>query len=254
MSQKILIWTYQTFIGTSRRLLNKFMALLMLILLFGTFLVGLVSFLKPTSPKYLCSLSANPNELPAAVKLSCGVIHAGLIGYNFFAVWLHITTIFAFCVYVNSTVSTMSKQKMNSQYSYAKFVKRHDAMALLVKRNGDLYKHVLTSFQVYIILIVTLNSYRGIALKVRQSLVFAVTFLCAHIWLHSYAADMNEMSLKMLRMQQGHIGNVPLWFRKFLSSCRPFNVRIGNFFFVDRGLIITVMSTIIDNTVTLLLI
>ena len=229
------------------------MSLPMLVLLFGTFMVGLVSFLKPTSPKYLCSLAKNPNDLPSIVKLSCGAIHAGLVVYNFFAVWLHVTTIFAFCIYVNSAVSTMAKQRTNSRFSCARFAKRHRAIALLVKSNGDLYKHVLTSFQLFIVMIVTLNSYRGISLKVRQSLFFAVTFLLGHVWSHSYMADMNEMSLEMLRKQRGRLGNVPLWFRRFLSSCRPFNVQIGNFFFVDRGLIITIVSTIIDNTVTLLL-
>ena len=42
------------------------------------------------------------------------------------------------------------------------------------------------------------------------------------------------------------------WFRKFLASCRSIMVTHGSMFYVDKGLILTILSTIFCNAINLL--
>ena len=43
------------------------------------------------------------------------------------------------------------------------------------------------------------------------------------------------------------------WMRRFLRSTRPRGITVGNYFTVDRGLVLTVAGIIINNTVTVLM-
>ena len=43
------------------------------------------------------------------------------------------------------------------------------------------------------------------------------------------------------------------WFRRFLVSCQPIKMKIGSLYYVDRGMVLTLLAIIVDSTVSLLL-
>lgn len=43
------------------------------------------------------------------------------------------------------------------------------------------------------------------------------------------------------------------WFAKFHHSCRPLKIYIGNFYYADRQLLLTIISIIIDNVTSLII-
>ena len=43
------------------------------------------------------------------------------------------------------------------------------------------------------------------------------------------------------------------WFKKFRASCRPIRINIGEFFYVDKTLVLTIIYIIINNSATLIL-
>ena len=52
--------------------------------------------------------------------------------------------------------------------------------------------------------------------------------------------------------RNGVIGKGP-WFRRYLRSCRPVDVPVGSFFYVDKGLILTSLSIVTNNAASLVL-
>ena len=43
------------------------------------------------------------------------------------------------------------------------------------------------------------------------------------------------------------------WFKRSLQSCQPLKMQIGSFYYVDRGMVPTLFSIIVQSTVSLLL-
>ena len=76
--------------------------------------------------------------------------------------------------------------------------------------------------------------------------IFHVSFLYIKM------GQLHEESKSLL----GAAGNVSRkngrWMRRFLASCKPITVTHGSWFFVDRGLVLTIWSTIVSSAINLL--
>ncbi|CAG7833473.1 unnamed protein product, partial [Allacma fusca] len=62
----------------------------------------------------------------------------------------------------------------------------------------------------------------------------------------------NEYSKEALLSRKRHSGNA--WFRKNLLSLLPLKIYIGELYFADRGLVLTLFSIILENSVNLLMV
>lgn len=59
--------------------------------------------------------------------------------------------------------------------------------------------------------------------------------------------------VKQFKQRAVNFGRTVPWLPKYLRSTRPIRVKIGNFFYIDRMLILTLLGIITENTCGLLL-
>ncbi|CAG7822645.1 unnamed protein product, partial [Allacma fusca] len=79
--------------------------------------------------------------------------------------------------------------------------------------------------------------------------VFGTTFLI-NIW--DNMGHVSEISSEILQSWNGMDGGA-VWFKKYLKSLQPIRVYIGSFFYADRGIKLTILSILLDQTSSLLL-
>ena len=75
-----------------------------------------------------------------------------------------------------------------------------------------------------------------------------------HLLLHFLKASGNvyEESRKSLECWR-KMDHKSKWFAKYSRSCRPLRIRFGRFFYADKTLLLTVVSTILTETANLVL-
>ncbi|CAG7821480.1 unnamed protein product [Allacma fusca] len=79
--------------------------------------------------------------------------------------------------------------------------------------------------------------------------VFCTTFLI-NIW--DNMGKLSEISSEIIQSWKGMDGGA-MWFKKYLKSLQPIRVYIGSFFYADRGIKLTILSILLDQTSSLLL-
>ncbi|CAG7784778.1 unnamed protein product, partial [Allacma fusca] len=70
-----------------------------------------------------------------------------------------------------------------------------------------------------------------------------------HIW--GKMGALNETSKCVLSTWECQKSDI--WFRRFLAAAKPIRVELGSFFYADRGIKLTILATILENTMTLLI-
>ena len=90
------------------------------------------------------------------------------------------------------------------------------------------------------------GSVRGLFLTLAETFA-VVQFIQA-------SAGVCDTSLDVLN-QWKHVGrqDVPVWFGRFLKSCRNMHIPAAGFFYIDRGLVLTTLSVMTDAASSLIL-
>ena len=116
------------------------------------------------------------------------------------------------------------------------------------------YKHYISFVQTASILGVSFYTYVAVVRGGLQPLLIALAVSFGHVQLIELTAKVYETSSDVLRSwRQVSPRDVPLWFPRFLKSCRIVYVPVGSFFYIDRGLVLTVLSMMTNGAMTLIL-
>lgn len=103
--------------------------------------------------------------------------------------------------------------------------------------------------------VATLGSYGVIKLTgpARNSMGGMATITLIYIWtLFSKFGQLNDISRDMLWNWKKHTKSTK-WMRKFVSSVPIFRVHVGSFYPVERMTVFTALLTVLNNTITILL-
>ena len=98
------------------------------------------------------------------------------------------------------------------------------------------------------------NLYVAVKLGSLRSLFVAVGVFTAFTSFWRVLGDVNETSTGLLMdWRRSEATKKPVWLPRFLRSCRPINIPLGSFFYVDRGFVLTFACTVVDAAASLIL-
>ena len=101
---------------------------------------------------------------------------------------------------------------------------------------------------------VTFNAYQAVMEGSFRGLVLALAITFGYVQYIEATARVYDTSTEVLRKwREMSRSDVPVWFPRFLRSCRNVYVPIGTFFYTDRGLVLTALSIITDASSSLIL-
>lgn len=98
-----------------------------------------------------------------------------------------------------------------------------------------------------------LSIYQAVVLGETGAAVMTLGAAAAYSWFLKQLASVFEASRDVLDSWQRELHRIPRWGRAFHKSCGLISVPVGSFFFVDNGLILTVLSIVVDNSASLIL-
>ena len=120
---------------------------------------------------------------------------------------------------------------------------------LLTGFNGT-YQKWLVVLENFVMAAVTLNLTTAILYFHPRGIVTAIVSFPLLLHLIKKSGAVYEESEKCLKSWR-KIGYNCKWFVKYRRACRPLRIRFGDFFYADRGLMLTVLSTILGETANL---
>ena len=114
--------------------------------------------------------------------------------------------------------------------------------------------HYIALIQTASIFAITFNTYQAVVGGSVRSLLLALAVTFGHVQFIQATAQVYDKSTDVLRSWR-HVGrrDVPVWFPRFLKSCKNVYVPVGRFFHIDRGLVLTVLSIITNASSSLIL-
>ena len=134
------------------------------------------------------------------------------------------------------------------------FARDYRALTVLQAHYAGFYMHYISIIQTASIFAVVFNTYKAVILGSVRALLLALTVCMGHIQFIEATAQVYDTSSDVLKKWR-HVRrrDVPLWFPRFLKSCRIVYVPVGSFFYIDRGLVLTVLSIMLNAATTLIL-
>ena len=112
----------------------------------------------------------------------------------------------------------------------------------------------MSNIQSVTIFCVVLNAYLAVVGGSVRSLVLALGFAYSFVQLLEATAEVYHTSSDVLHeWRRVNRGDLPLWFPRFWKSCTFLYIPVGRFFYVDRGLVLTVLAIMLDNSASVIL-
>ena len=229
------------------------MKLVSFIAIFGSVTISMLAFLKPESPRVLTSLSASPRKLPAVFKAAAGVFHFVVSFYHYYALCLQTSSVFLFAHEITPAIRQLLDLSRENRVKFHVLVHNYRSLAVLQANYASVYCHWIPTMQLVNFVTVILNLYLAVVGRNIRAFVLAFTVGTGFCWTLKQLAGVYEASMNVLGSWERRREFVHKLGQKFLKSCRPISIPVGSFFFVDRQLILTVLSIIINSAATLIL-
>ena len=212
------------------------------------------------SPRLLTSLintDREGNRYWLVWRLGVALFHFTTNGLQMFSGWLQWTSIVAFSVDVLHMIKEVAPRKgsHDSEYAMANaFARTHRSLQVLQQQFASFYGNFMSALQAIGIWCVVLNTYVAVVGGSVHALVLAVGMAYGFVQLLEATAEVYHTSSDVLHeWRRVNRRDLPLWFPRFQKSCRLLYVPIGRFFYVDRGLVLTVLSIMLNNSASLIL-
>ena len=229
------------------------MKLVSFIAIFGSVTVSLLTILKPESPRVFTSIAVHPHKLPLPLKAVAAVIHLLINSYHYYALCLQTSSIFLLAHDITLIIRQLLVLNIGSPQNFNSLVKNYRALAVLQANYASIYRHWMSIMELANVVVVILNVYQAVIVRSYRALVLAFTVGTGFCWTLKQLAGVYEASRDVLFSAQRRTQDIQKWGRKFLRSCRPINIPVGSFFYVDRPLILTVLSIVINSSASLIL-
>ncbi|CAG7707825.1 unnamed protein product [Allacma fusca] len=134
------------------------------------------------------------------------------------------------------------------------FMKAYRQVMILQAFSNSFAAHLFGIWDIVSILVAISGFYGSLAIDGTVRIKFFYVG-CYVTWfvktVFDKAAEVRETSLKVLSYWKIRSGDKE--FRMFLATCRPIGISVSNMFVADRTLVFSILSIILDNTVTLML-
>ena len=136
----------------------------------------------------------------------------------------------------------------------------YKTLSVLEKNFYSVYGLISLGAEGALVFVIVSNIFMAIVLEDIPGLVRALAMSFLTRGFYSKLAEVHSMSSaavdswKFGMITGNGIGNGrSLWFNKFVRSVRPLRVHVGSFFYVDKYLLLTIMSIILEQTANLIL-
>ena len=134
------------------------------------------------------------------------------------------------------------------------FSKKYRSLTVLQAHFAVLFRHYVSILQTASIFCVVTNTYQAVVGGSVRSLLLALTVFFGHMQFLEATARVHHTSADvLLEWRRVHRRKLPLWFPRFLRSCRHVSIPVGSFFYIDRGLVLTILSIVTNASASLIL-
>ena len=125
-------------------------------------------------------------------------------------------------------------------------------MSVLAQHFNSIYGTFMLTLELLLIVAVVVNTTFAVLLGSPRSLVIASTLFVIVIYAYkAYGSVYEESRETWESWQRGGINNA--WFRRYCKAYRPPRVALGTFFYADKSLTLTILSVVLNNTVSMAL-
>ena len=228
---------------------------------FATLSVTAQALLGSSSPTLLTSVlvaKGDGKHLWFPWRLPIAFFHYITNGFHIVAFCLQWTSVVSYSVDVSHLLKTVEPaedgEDADNYRTGLEFARVYRTLGILQKQFGTYYEKFMILTQTAAIFFIVLNTYQAVVGRSVRALVLAsavayelTKFVEASAQVYHVSTDVLDEWRRVNRSQ------VPLWFNRFLRSCKFLCVPVGSFFYVDRGLVLTIMSIILDNAANLIL-
>ena len=202
-------------------------------------------------------------EVQVHIRIAVAAFHLVTNGFHTFAFWLQCSSVVSFSSDITSLLENMNPRIQCVEYLQynariirmaRRFTRDYRSLSVLRAHFAGLFRHYVSIIQLAGISCVVTNTYQAVVTGSLRSLVLALAVFYGHIQFVERTAQVHDMSANvLLRWRRVGKGHVPLWFPRFLKSCKNVSVPVGNFFYIDRGLVLTILSVVTDSSASLIL-
>ena len=142
-----------------------------------------------------------------------------------------------------------------SAENLAKIRKFSRELAVLVKHFNTTFGYYSLSVQVMGIVTVIVNMTFAVLFLSIRGLILAAAFCVVILGAYKNYGVLYEESKKSISQWSGYTAteSQQRWFCRFTKSCMPLRINIGAFYYADRSLMLTMLSTILVSTANLAL-
>ena len=213
-----------------------------------------------SSPRFLSSLintQREGNRYWLVCRLGVTLFHFTTNGFRLFAAWLEWASIVSFSSDISRMIKEVAPRKRTRDTDHAMvnaFARTQRSLQVLQKQFANFYATCMSNIQSVTIFCVVLNAYLAVVGGSVRSLVLALGFAYSFVQLLEATAEVYHTSSDVLHeWRRVNRGDLPLWFPRFQKSCTFLYIPVGRFFYVDRGLVLTVLAIMLDNSASLIL-
>ena len=245
----------------------KFTKVLAFISSFATVTVAVAALAGRTSLTLVTSLLVEEGKESVGLpwRAAAAGFHLVAASFRMFGFWLQCNSVVYFSFGMLSMLEGMAPpnrgHSSSSRWSDVsafraapKFSMDFRALGVLQAHYAALYMHYIALIQTASMYAVTFNAYQAVMEGSIRALLLALAITFGHVQFIEATAKVYDTSNDVLKKWR-NVGrkNVPVWFPRFLRSCRNVYVPVGTFFYIDRALVLTVLSIITDASSSLIL-
>ncbi|CAG7787057.1 unnamed protein product [Allacma fusca] len=158
-------------------------------------------------------------------------------------------TVFTF---VYSIASVIANLRLGSESTETRVLKiMYMKLTVLTTIFNTIFSPWLMTIEVMFINAIVANLFLAIVVGQVRFLIIGMLCVVNVVFLFSSCGDVYEQALKTLDSWMLLLHRRE--FRKFYRSCLPWRISLGGFYFVDKALVLTILSVVVHQTLNLLL-
>ena len=197
-------------------------------------------------------------ELRLLWRIPHAYFHFITNGFHLFAYWLQWTSIVSFSTDVSKILQNVRPRgkgtDLENFVASIEFAGNYRALGVLHRQFSSFYENYMSQAQAAAIFCVVLKTYQSVVAGNVRSLVLALGVALGFIQFQLATAQVYHTSSDVLeKWKRISSKEVPIWFPRFVRSCRHLCVPVGSFFYVDRGLVLTVLSIMLNASASLII-
>ncbi|CAG7724356.1 unnamed protein product, partial [Allacma fusca] len=205
--------------------------------------------IKTFSATWLPSLFVNQRSFDGFIKFVIGCLKSHSNSVMCFYLLFTLLTVFTFVHSITQAIKNLRISSDREEFGKLKVV--YMKLTILTTVFNMMFSRWLMILEVMIIIAIVVHLFLSIVIGQLRVLILAMFGILIIVFLFSSCGDVNELATKTLNAWKLLLYQRE--FRKFHRSCRPWRISLGGFYFVDKALVLTILSIISQQTWNLIL-